>query len=574
MINKLYKIEEKALTTKDRNKLPDDVFGLPKERKYPMPDEEHVRKAIQFFIYCPKNKKKELANNINKMAKKFNMKININDDSPFFKYIDNDIIKESISYIDFYISKEEFDSVKESDFGLKESKTFPLSNIKQIINSIQYFYLCPIDKRPELARNINTKILEKSLKIKVDKKNPFYKYTNFKVVSDDGIKVLKENFNIYQNNKYVSDVVKKIINYKLDKIIDFNSFENFISNLIDEVKKDSTEYNIISIINKCAYHKYKEFDKYKKYIEGKSGFDYFTWIEYKIIKDIRMFLKYKIYDEINISDNIEVIKKLISNKNNKIIRRYVLELILDVDNKLSINNTKVNKNNKLILIDLLKYIDNNTHKENISIDDLHNIDFPMPSIDRYLNKKKNSSFIQLNKLLINNDIDINNIDYNIEKDVVSENCNFYSSQIDLNKITEGLEISSDGDIKITLNPKKSFMDEYAENHKLLISNYKNKNYEGMKQNLAFLFALINFIEREYIYNKKRKIKPEKIKDAEKARMFALNDFKKYLKELQRVEPTFDFTSYYMNSGFDKIIINIKTDSIVGIKKMLKKIILS
>jgi hypothetical protein len=33
------------LTTKQRKALPDSKFGLPEERKYPMPDEAHARNA-------------------------------------------------------------------------------------------------------------------------------------------------------------------------------------------------------------------------------------------------------------------------------------------------------------------------------------------------------------------------------------------------------------------------------------------------------------------------------------------------------------------------------------------------
>lgn len=33
------------LTNKQREALPDAAFGLPDERKYPMPDEEHARNA-------------------------------------------------------------------------------------------------------------------------------------------------------------------------------------------------------------------------------------------------------------------------------------------------------------------------------------------------------------------------------------------------------------------------------------------------------------------------------------------------------------------------------------------------
>ena len=33
------------LTTKARNKIPSEEFGMPKEKKYPMPDKNHARNA-------------------------------------------------------------------------------------------------------------------------------------------------------------------------------------------------------------------------------------------------------------------------------------------------------------------------------------------------------------------------------------------------------------------------------------------------------------------------------------------------------------------------------------------------
>lgn len=93
------------------------------------------------------------------------------------------------------------------------------------------------------------------------------------------------------------------------------------------------------------------------------------------------------------------------------------------------------------------------------------------------------------------------------------------------------------------------MDEYSENHKILIQNFKSKNYLGMKTNLAFLFELINTTER-LLYSKKG-INPDVKRDAEKARMFAINDFKTYLKEVQKVEPDFNFTEYYEKATMEK-----------------------
>lgn len=51
-------------STLNRSELPDDVFGIPEKRKFPMPDEKHVRSAIKFFNYVEKKYEKELATNI------------------------------------------------------------------------------------------------------------------------------------------------------------------------------------------------------------------------------------------------------------------------------------------------------------------------------------------------------------------------------------------------------------------------------------------------------------------------------------------------------------------------------
>lgn len=79
------------LSRKQLSGLEDSDFGLPSERKYPLTDRQHVTKAIQFFSYCPSNKKKELAKNINRRAKELGMKMRIRGE--FFKYASPDIIQ-------------------------------------------------------------------------------------------------------------------------------------------------------------------------------------------------------------------------------------------------------------------------------------------------------------------------------------------------------------------------------------------------------------------------------------------------------------------------------------------------
>ncbi len=63
------------LDTAERRELPDDVFGLPERREYPMPDAAHVRAAEAYFRYCPENLRTELARNILKFAARYGVDV-------------------------------------------------------------------------------------------------------------------------------------------------------------------------------------------------------------------------------------------------------------------------------------------------------------------------------------------------------------------------------------------------------------------------------------------------------------------------------------------------------------------
>lgn len=72
-------LNEEKLTASDRNKLKASEFGIPEDRAFPMHDKEHLVKAIQMFHKCDETKKFELASNIFKAAKKFNLEISVDD---------------------------------------------------------------------------------------------------------------------------------------------------------------------------------------------------------------------------------------------------------------------------------------------------------------------------------------------------------------------------------------------------------------------------------------------------------------------------------------------------------------
>lgn len=62
-----------VLKSFERDDLQDNQYGIPSLRKYPLTDEEHVIKAVQFFKYADRKHQKQLRDNIIRRAKELNM---------------------------------------------------------------------------------------------------------------------------------------------------------------------------------------------------------------------------------------------------------------------------------------------------------------------------------------------------------------------------------------------------------------------------------------------------------------------------------------------------------------------
>lgn len=76
-----------VLNSEERKDLPDNIFGLPERREYPMPDATHVRAAEAYFRYCPEELKPRLARAILKFAREYGVNI----ESPtILSYADTD----------------------------------------------------------------------------------------------------------------------------------------------------------------------------------------------------------------------------------------------------------------------------------------------------------------------------------------------------------------------------------------------------------------------------------------------------------------------------------------------------
>lgn len=82
------------ITASEKSKLSDSEFGLPEKRKYPLDTEARVRSAIKFFNYVSKEDEKELADNIIKAIKKYDIKVTIGEKNRLKKYYTG--VKESV----------------------------------------------------------------------------------------------------------------------------------------------------------------------------------------------------------------------------------------------------------------------------------------------------------------------------------------------------------------------------------------------------------------------------------------------------------------------------------------------
>ena len=125
---------ESSLSYFERQRLLPSEFGIPDKRKYPMPDEEHVRLAIKMFNNCDYDEEEELAKAIIKKIDKFGIKdVKVSAANRFRKYYKPQKVNESFinsQYADIlkicsHLSGDEFkkisfyDTYRDSQFVIK-----------------------------------------------------------------------------------------------------------------------------------------------------------------------------------------------------------------------------------------------------------------------------------------------------------------------------------------------------------------------------------------------------------------------------------------------------------------------
>lgn len=76
-----------SLNKDELSKIPVKDFGLPKEKKFPMHDEKHLRSAIAYFHTAEMSKRDELARNLIRRHKELGSSVKITSKNPLFKYV-------------------------------------------------------------------------------------------------------------------------------------------------------------------------------------------------------------------------------------------------------------------------------------------------------------------------------------------------------------------------------------------------------------------------------------------------------------------------------------------------------
>lgn len=86
---------KESMTSKERNELKDDDFGIPELRKYPIHDKKHVEQAIKMFNHVEKKYEAELADNLLDAMERYHISTDVvGDKNRLKKYI-----KEETSYV-------------------------------------------------------------------------------------------------------------------------------------------------------------------------------------------------------------------------------------------------------------------------------------------------------------------------------------------------------------------------------------------------------------------------------------------------------------------------------------------
>ena len=578
---------EHVLTMRERGNLPESEYGLPEDKKYPLTDKEHVLKAIQYFGSCPDKKMHILATNINKKIKEYKMNVNVSESNKFYKYYVpyDSTVKENLLDVEYVDTTDIESIIQESSFLLDKTQFNDWYNARMLVS--RYLrWLSYIINRENYVSSSKLIAVEEIYIALYDIMNEYLINDNMPL--NERAKYLRAIIDIINcckpvDYRYAYLILHTIKAYSFNRNLDeFQIINDIIDDCLKNLEDNSDEPKNMGLISDYDRDKFEailgNFDGTlpilaKYYSTNKNLYPnqkYIIKMTYIVYDDV-----HKKLDVFNLDD-----KLCITNRFNNIELRTLSELICypkECDELLDKNNLSLNVDDiylyrlseyfNIVEIDLYNTIIARFPDETFNVEVTHKVALS-------LNEEENTCMlvgIHHNKTLVW--VKIKASEDGTPQIYEIEPINLRLDLEDIEKpVTESLNINPDGSVRFTLKPNKTYMDEYSEVHKLIVENFNNHNYEAVKDNLCFLFTLIATIEREVLYSKK-KVDDNFRKDALDARALAINDFKTYLKKLQKVDRKFDFTSYYERSNHGKLVVNITPDTIKGIKKLFNIILL-
>lgn len=162
-------LNEEAMTSKERNDLEDDEFGIPELRKFPINDKKHVEQAIKMFNHVDKKYESELADNILDAMEKFHISTDIvGEKNRLKKYIKEDSVVFTEGLIWNDNTPNDIKRLKEDIKDLLDKNVDDVDSIDDVIDNIQ-----------AVSKNADTRSAEKKIFIDVCKKSHIniYGYT-------------------------------------------------------------------------------------------------------------------------------------------------------------------------------------------------------------------------------------------------------------------------------------------------------------------------------------------------------------------------------------------------------------
>ena len=254
--------KEAKLSAADRAKLKDSDYGIPSKKKYPMPDESHIRSAIQMFNHVDKEDEAELAKNIKKKIKKYGMSVDVGKDNRFSKYYEaaedtgviRSEIREAMTYNTGYMLsiKEEtdfnkiFNDFKASNQDGKETKLKFLinklysTNVENVVEGtpnllayIRNFFIIGTFAVPVIGPflGIITFIADKFVALHMDRKNTEQMRTAFQNEIRATTKKIESSKS--EENK------KRLEEYKKSLTEAYNKIDEYYEGLLSDAELDA-----------------------------------------------------------------------------------------------------------------------------------------------------------------------------------------------------------------------------------------------------------------------------------------------------------------------------------------------